>query len=241
MARRVALLVNPTAGGGRAAQALPLVEAELRRLGVEARTEATRSIEHARDLALAAAQDDRIVVTLSGDGLVGAVAHVLRERPDAVMGVLPGGRGNDFARVCGIPLEPVAACEVIATGEVRALDVGDVGGRTFIGIASLGFDSVANKIANEAPPRLGGLVYTYAALRALAGWRHATFDITVDGQERRVTGWSVAAANSKAYGGGMFMAPDAELDDGQLDVVICAASSKMTSCGAAERCSRAST
>ncbi len=228
MARRVALLVNPTAGGGRAAQALPLVEAELRRLGVEARTEATRSIEHARDLALAAAQDDRIVVTLSGDGLVGAVAHVLRERPDAVMGVLPGGRGNDFARVCGIPLEPVAACEVIATGEVRALDVGDVGGRTFIGIASLGFDSVANKIANEAPPRLGGFVYTYAALRALAGWRHATFDITVDGQERRVTGWSVAAANSKAYGGGMFMAPDAELDDGQLDVVICAATSKMT-------------
>ena len=228
MARRVALLVNPTAGGGRAAQVLPAVEAELRRLEVEAHTESTRSVEHARDLALTAADDDRIVVTLSGDGLVGAVAHVLRDRPDAVMGVLPGGRGNDFARVCGIPLDPVAACAVIATGEARALDVGDVGGRTFIGIASLGFDSVANKIANEAPPRLGAFVYTYAALRALAGWRHATFTVAVNGEERSVTGWSVAAANSKAYGGGMFMAPDAELDDGELDVVICAATSKMT-------------
>jgi YegS/Rv2252/BmrU family lipid kinase len=225
--RRVALLVNPSAGGGRAARALPSVEAELRRLGVPFHTEATRSLEHARELALAAADAGEVVVTLSGDGLIGAVAGALRGHDRAIMGVLPGGRGNDFARVSGIPLDPVAACAVIASGVARPMDVGDVGGRTFVGIASLGFDSVANRIANEAPSRLGPLVYAYGALRALATWRPATFEVAVGSDRRTFTGWTVAAANNRAYGGGMLLAPDARLDDGELDVVLTAPDSKL--------------
>jgi YegS/Rv2252/BmrU family lipid kinase len=135
------------------------------------------------------------------------------------MGVLPGGRGNDFARVLGLPLEPVAACEILAGGVARRVDLGLADGRPFIGIASLGFDSDANRIANAAPARLGNLVYLYGALRALAAWRPATFTIVVDGATTTFTGWSVGCANSKAYGGGMFLAPDALLDDGLLDVV----------------------
>jgi len=224
----VCLLVNPSAGGGRAARELPGVEAELRNRGLEVRTEPTQSLEHARGLARTAAGAGETVVTLSGDGLIGCVAGVLREIPGSVLGVLPGGRGNDFARVVGIPPEPVAACGVIAEGFARPIDLGEVDGRTFIGIASLGFDSAANEIANRAPARLGNFVYTYGALRALATWKPARFDVTLDGDEHHFTGWSVAAANSKAYGGGMFMAPDAELDDGLLDVVLSAQSSKLT-------------
>jgi YegS/Rv2252/BmrU family lipid kinase len=228
MSRPVALLVNPSAGGGRALKALPGVEAELHRLGVPFRTERTRSVEHTRELAVAAAAAGEVAVPLSGDGLVGAVASALRGDPDAVMGVLPGGRGNDFARVCGIPLDPVAACAVLATGVVTPLDVGEVvsgGGvngtpRTFVGIASLGFDSDANRIANEAPSFLGPLVYAYGALRALAGFRPATFDVTVGRERRTFTGWCVGACNTSAYGGGMYAAPDARLDDGQLDVMM---------------------
>jgi YegS/Rv2252/BmrU family lipid kinase len=221
MERPVRLLVNPSAGGGRAARALPGVESALAGYGLSVRTERTADLDHARELAVDAEQRGEVVVTLSGDGLVGCVASVLRGRPDAVLGVLPGGRGNDFARVLGIPLEPLAACKVVATGVVRALDVGDVDGRTFIGIASLGFDSDANRIANEAPARLGNLVYAYAAVRALARWRPARFELDLDGEPRSFVGYSVAAANSKAYGGGMYVAPDAELDDGLLDVVVC--------------------
>jgi YegS/Rv2252/BmrU family lipid kinase len=226
MPHPVALLVNPSAGGGRALRVLPSVEAELTRLGVEHRVQRTRSLTHAQELASAAADAGDIVVTLSGDGLIGAVAGALRGREDAVMGVLPGGRGNDFARVSGIPLDPVAACAVIATGTPRPVDVGDVGGRTFVGIASLGFDSVANRIANEAPSRLGPLVYAYGALRALATWRPATFDVAVDRDRRTFSGWTVAAANNRAYGGGMLLAPDARLDDGELDVVLVAPRSR---------------
>lgn len=227
MDRDACLLVNPSAGGGKAARVLPEVEAELRRLGVAFRTETTRSLEHAAGLAADAAGRGEAVVTLSGDGLIGYVVGVLRNVPDALLGVLPGGRGNDLARVLGIPLEPVPACTVLADGEIRDLDIGDVDGRSFIGIASLGFDSVANRIANEAPGWLGSQVYTYAALRTLAAWKPATFTVESAGQTRGFSGWSVAAANSKAYGGGMFVAPDADLQDGLLDVVLSSESTKL--------------
>jgi YegS/Rv2252/BmrU family lipid kinase len=225
--RPVALLVNPSAGGGRALKALPAVEAELTRLGVSFRVERTRSIGHARELATAAADAGEVAVPLSGDGLVGAVASALRGRDDALMGVLPGGRGNDFARVAGLGRDPVAACAVLRDGVPTPIDLGEVVsgsgsglGQTFVGIASLGFDSVANQLANEAPAFLGPMVYAYAALRAMVTWKPATFDVTVDRERRTFQGWTVAAANGKAYGGGMFLAPDAELDDGLLDVVM---------------------
>src|SRR5207248_3920192 len=129
---------------------------------------------------------------------------------DGVLGVLPGGRGNDLARVLGIPSDPAAAVGVLASGHVRSLDLGEVQGRTFVGIASCGFDSEANRVANQARIVRGNLVYAYGALRALAGWRPATFTVTLDRSEpRTVTGYTIAAANSKAYGGGMFLAPDA--------------------------------
>jgi YegS/Rv2252/BmrU family lipid kinase len=222
----ISLIVNPSAGGGRAAKVLPKVQARLRALGVDHHTELTRDLPHAQELARSAAAAGEPAVVLSGDGLLGAVAHVLRGHPEAVMGVLPGGRGNDFARVVGIPLDAEEACGVIAQGTPQPVDLGDVDGATFVGIASLGFDSEANRIANEAPPQLGSLVYAYGALRALATWKHAAYEVVVDGEARSFSGWSVACANSKAYGGGMFLAPDADLHDGRLDVVFCEATSK---------------
>ncbi len=216
----LSLIVNPSAGGGRAGRALPGVEEALRRRRLEYRVERTRSLEHARELAHAAAASGDTAVAFGGDGLIGAVAGALHEG-DGVLGVLPGGRGNDFARTLGIPLEPREACEVLAAGTVRALDLGEAGGRAFIGIASCGFDSDANRIANDARLIRGNLVYAYGALRALAAWRPATFSVRLDGGEaRRAVGYTVAAANSKAYGGGMWLAPAAALDDGLLDVVI---------------------
>jgi YegS/Rv2252/BmrU family lipid kinase len=226
VAREIALIVNPSAGGGRAAKALPAVEARLLALGLAVEVDATRDLGHACELAVGAAQRGRIVVTLSGDGMLGAVAGALRAVPGAVVGVLPGGRGNDFARVAGIALDAEAACDTIAGGTARAIDLGLAGEHPYIGIASLGFDSEANRIANEAPSQLGQLVYLYGALRAVAAWKPAAFTVEVDGERVQFSGWSVAVANSKAYGGGMLVAPDAELDDGALDVVLSAQTSK---------------
>ncbi|HEY1509108.1 MAG TPA: diacylglycerol kinase family protein [Solirubrobacteraceae bacterium] len=216
---RVCLVVNPSAGGGHAGRTLPDVTAELTRRGIEHRVEATRSLEHAKELALAATAAGETTVTLGGDGLIGAAADALKHS-DGVLGLLPGGRGNDFARVLKIPLDPVAACAVIAGNFVRELDLGEIDSRTFISIASCGFDSDANRIANETRLVRGNLVYAYGALRALAGWRPAQFEISVDGRDARtMRGYTVAVANSGAYGGGMLLAPSASLEDGALDVV----------------------
>jgi YegS/Rv2252/BmrU family lipid kinase len=217
---KFALIVNPQAGGGRAGRALAEVQQELTRLGLEHRAELTRGLDHARDLATAASAAGEVAVAFGGDGLVGAIAGALKYS-DGVLGVLPGGRGNDLARTLGISLAPRAACEVLAGGVVRSLDLCEVDSKTYIGIASCGFDSDANRIANRTRLVRGNLVYSYWAVRALITWRAATFTVVLDENVRRtVTGYSVAAANSKSYGGGMLLAPEASLQDGLVDVVI---------------------
>jgi YegS/Rv2252/BmrU family lipid kinase len=149
--------------------------------------------------------------------MVGAVGGAIAggETP---LGIVPVGRGNDLARVLGIPTEPEEAIAVVLAGHTRTIDIGEANGKPFLGIASFGFDSDANRIANES--RLGGnLVYAWAALRALIAWKPARFTIAIGEQRTRVEGYSVIVANNSAYGGGMFVAPDAELDDGKFDVV----------------------
>ena len=236
MAAPVALLVNPAAGGGRARRAAAPVERELEEHGLSVKRHDSRDLDHARTLAREAAQAGETVAVLSGDGMIGAAADELRAIEGSVLAILPGGRGNDLARVLAIPTDPVAACAAVADGSARPIDLGEVcearagaDGRAFVGVASAGFDSDANRIANEAPAWLGGLVYLYGALRALAAWRPARFELELrpSGERLEFNGYSVGVANSGAYGGGMRPAPDALLDDGLLDVVVCEHVSKI--------------
>lgn len=211
------LLVNPAAGGGRARELLPAAERALTAAGLEYRIVYTEGLVHGCEQARAAAAAGELPVVLSGDGLIGQVGGALAGSGSAI-GVIPGGRGNDFARVIGIPVEVEGAVAVLAEGAARQIDVGEVNGARFLCIASCGFDSDANRIANKSRIK-GRLVYAYAALRALVAWKPALFTLTLEGRREQFRGYSVAAANSRAYGGGMFIAPDAELDDGLLDVV----------------------
>src|SRR5215208_1491954 len=218
MARRpLCLIVNPSAGRGRAARLLPQVEAALRARGMAFRVERTHSLAHARELARATVACGEVAAGMGGDGLLGAMAGELRET-DGVLGVVPGGRGNDFARKLGIGTDAERACDVLAAGRERA--VADAGGQTYLGIASAGFDSDVQDIANATRVPLGELIYVYATLRALRGWRHARWQVVVDGEARSFSGYSVAVANSGVFGGGMYLVPAASLDDGLLDVVL---------------------
>jgi YegS/Rv2252/BmrU family lipid kinase len=217
--RRHLLLVNPGAAGGRALKLLPQLERALDARGIAHRTVRTEAVAHAIHEAGEAAKNGEAPVVMSGDGLIGQVGGVLAQS-EVPLGIIPGGRGNDLARVLGIPAEIEGAVEVLAAGRERRIDVAEVNGHRFLGIASCGLDSQANRIANEAELIGGHLVYLYAGLRTLAAWRPARFTVTLDGESREFNGYSVAAANNKAYGGGMFLAPHALLDDGRLDVVM---------------------
>jgi YegS/Rv2252/BmrU family lipid kinase len=221
----IALLANPSAADGRSLKCLDIVRATLESRGAEYRMATPAGRDAARDTAREAGQRGETVVAVGGDGTIGLIAGALRDTPGR-LAVIPAGRGNDFARVLKIPDDPAAAAALVLDGKETVVDVGDVDGETFVCIASLGFDSDANRIANEAKLVKGNLVYLYAALRALAGWKHANFRVVIDGELHEVRGWSVAVANSQAYGGGMYIAPKAELDDGQFDVVMGSESSK---------------
>jgi YegS/Rv2252/BmrU family lipid kinase len=201
---------------------VPEVERELGRQNLAYRIVETRSLGHGIEEASRAAEAGEVPVVMSGDGLVGQIGGALAET-GSPMGIVPGGRGNDLARVLGIPPDPAGSVAVLAEGNVRDIDVGVANDRPFLCIASCGFDSDANRIANETRLIGGNLVYAYAAFRALAAWKPATFTLTLDGRTPlEFTGYSVAVGNSKAFGGGMFVAPHAELDDGLLDVITIA-------------------
>jgi YegS/Rv2252/BmrU family lipid kinase len=226
LSRRFALLVNPASAGGKALKALPAVQAALDRAGAPHRTVTTRSMEHAEEEAARAGTQGETVAAVGGDGLLRPLATALKGSATAVA-LIPSGRGNDLARVLGIPTDPAEAVRVAVEGQERLLDVASVDGTPYMGIASFGFDSDANRIANETALIRGDAVYLYAALRALAAWKPARFTVTVDGTRHEWVGYTVAVANSKAYGGGMFLLPEAELDDGELDVFVSKKSSKL--------------
>jgi YegS/Rv2252/BmrU family lipid kinase len=222
----LALLVNPSSGGGRSLKLLPKVEQALDQRRVVFRVQRTKGLEHGVRQALGAIEAGEVPVVVSGDGLIGAIGGAMAGS-ETPLGVIPGGRGNDLARVLGIPDDPEGAVDVLLGGETRRIDVGEVNGKRFLGIVSVGFDSEANRVANETHFLSGNLVYAFAAIRTLIRWKPGRFTVRVDDERYRFTGYSVSVANNKAFGGGMFIAPDAELDDGEFDIVAVGEGSKL--------------
>jgi YegS/Rv2252/BmrU family lipid kinase len=215
----LALLVNPASAHGRPLKLLPRVEAELDARRIAFRVERTRGLEDGVERALRAAEMGELPVVIGGDGLIGAVGGALAGS-ETPLGIVPGGRGNDLARVLGIPDDPEGAVAVLAGGRTRRIDAGEANGERFLGIVSVGFDSEANRLANRTKWLRGNLVYAYAGVRTLLGWKPARFTVEVGEERRRFSGYSIAVANNSTFGGGMQVAPDADLEDGQFDVVV---------------------
>jgi YegS/Rv2252/BmrU family lipid kinase len=220
------LLVNPASAGGKTLRLLPRVEQALDARRTVFRVQRTKGLEHGVEQGLRALEAGEIPIVMSGDGLVGAVGGAMAGS-DVPLGIIPGGRGNDLARVLGIPDDPEGAVATLFSGNSRRIDVGEANGKRFLGIVSIGFDSEANQRANETHFLRGNLVYAYAALRTLLGWKPARFTIRVDDERIRLSGYSISVANNKAFGGGMYIAPDAELDDGEFDIVAVGEVSKL--------------
>jgi YegS/Rv2252/BmrU family lipid kinase len=220
------LLVNPSSAGGKSLKLLPRVEAALDAHRAVFRVEKTRSLEHGAELALRAAELGEVPVVVSGDGLLGAVGGAMAGS-DVPLGLIPAGRGNDLARALGIPGEPEAAVATLLGGESRRIDVGEANGKRFLGIASVGFDSECNRLANEIHWLRGNSVYAYSMVRTLIGWRSARFTLALGDERKRISGYFVAVANNSVYGGGMYIAPNAQLDDGEFDVVSIGEDSKL--------------
>jgi len=224
----LSLIVNPAAARGRALRILPEVTAELGRLGAAYDVTRSDSLDHARELAAAAAAAGRAAIAVGGDGMAGALAGAVAGS-GARFGIIPAGRGNDLARVLGIPAGPRAAAAVLAAGHTRPADLISVTapgrpGLVVAGSVYMGIPSVAGDIANAARWLRGPAVYPVAALRALASWRTVQFEVSGAegdgaGAQARFPGCALVVANTAYFGAGMQVAPPARFDDGLLDVV----------------------
>src|ERR1700722_14313235 len=188
MSRTFCLVVNPAAGGGRAQRLLPVVSQVLAAAGARHQVCASASLEHAKELATAAAGRGDVVVAVGGDGMAGALAGATAAAA-GVFGIIPAGGGNDFARTLDLPFAPAEAARVLAEGRERPVDLIGVGrdpagsgpadgespgaaGRrelTVAGSVYLGIPAVAAEIAARSRVPPGEMAYPAAALRAVIG------------------------------------------------------------------------
>lgn len=221
MPPRLVIVANPAAGRGRG---LRLAEAAARRLaerGFSVDVQRTGAPEDAARLAEQAAADGvAALVACGGDGTVGACAGAL-VGSSTPLGILPAGRGNDFAASLGLPPEWDRAAEVIAAGFERAVDLGVVNGRRFCTVAGIGFEArVLTLVRRRAFRPLGGTAYAVGAIAALGAYRPPRTRLTGDFGTREGRFLLVAVSNTGRYGGGMWIAPGASPDDGLLDCCL---------------------
>jgi diacylglycerol kinase (ATP) len=231
MNRNFTFLVNPASGGGAAPQAVIPVARLLRDAG--ARVEVTYSPgPHAvRELLDAASSRGDVVVSVGGDGMLSSLAGPV-SRSGGTLAVLPAGRGNDFARMLGLPADPEGQARLLLDGAVRRVDLlgwtpPGRATRLVAGSVYAGVDARASAIVDRAHRLPRRLQYPYAAVRALATYTPGRYRVAVDGVEREYAAATVVVANSAYYGSGMRIAPGAAVDDGLLDVVVIEAASRL--------------
>jgi YegS/Rv2252/BmrU family lipid kinase len=227
--RSYAFLVNPASGGGAAPGAVVPVARRLRDAGAEVEVTYSPGPRATHDLVAAAVGRGDVVVSVGGDGMLSSLAGEVA-RLGGTLGVVPAGRGNDFARMLGLPSDPIAQADLLLGGSTRRVDLVSwaSGGRSrvVVGSAYAGVDARAAEIVDRLRRLPGPVQYPVAAVRALATYRPARYRVVVDGVVAEHDAATVVVANSRYYGQGMAIAPDARLDDGLLEVVVVEAATK---------------
>ena len=232
----VVLIVNPTAGRGKAGRQVSEIK---RLLGDTAKDWQWQFTEKSGDAAalahLAAASGTRLVVAVGGDGTLHEVMNGALGS-GATVGLIPYGTGNDFARALGLYGSLETACKALVSGTVKMVDVGVIDGtgtggpRHFLVLAGTGYDARTARTVNSGIRFLSGpLAYIWGAILTLASFKPFTLTLTLDdAPPRRLKAMFVSFANAETTGGGMKIAPGAVVDDGFLDVCLVAEVSKPT-------------
>jgi len=230
---KVTALTNPASGHGAALHAAQVAIARLQHRGIEVVEIIGDDAEDARYLAGAAVErgTDALMVT-GGDGVVSNALRVLAGT-DVPLGIIPAGTGNDHAREFGIPTkDPEAAADIVVDGWTETIDLGrirdDKGGEKWFGtVAAAGFDSLVTDRANRMSWPHGRLRYYIAMLAELSQLRMLPFRMVLDGTREIDADITLAAfGNTRSYGGGLLICPDADPSDGLLDITMAHSASR---------------
>lgn len=229
---RAQVIVNPVAGANGTRRKWPRISRLLQQAGLSFDFQYTEGTGHAIELARAAASNGyRLLVAVGGDGTVHEVANgilLADNRDGTTLGIISTGTGSDFIRSAGISRDYATACSCLVTAKRMLIDVGVVeyqnDGKTerrfFINSAGVGFDAAVARISDRLPKYLGGTIpYLVGLLRTLIGYRNKSVALEIDGRQESKRILSVVVANGSYFGGGMRVAPQADISDGLLDVL----------------------
>jgi len=236
----VAVIINPISGAQghpevarhRVKLAIELLTAE----GIAHEVRVTERPGHAYELARDAVERGAaLVCAWGGDGTMNEVGRAVAFS-SAALGLIPAGSGNGLARELNIPVGPERAIKTALHGVERKIDVGEIGGQLFFNAAGIGFDAhIAHLFNSRAQKRRGPLPYLTIAARELFSYRPSEYTITVDGETMQLRALLIALANSRQYGNGATVAPQARFDDGKLDLVVVKARSPLATLREARR------
>jgi YegS/Rv2252/BmrU family lipid kinase len=233
------IIVNPKSAGGSTEQRWARIASDLATHFGAYAVEFTRHPGHAIELAKKAAQSGtKFIIACGGDGTINEVANgILQSETDAELGVFPSGTGGDFRRTINVPNSPREAAISLRDGATKRIDVGKVSftdhqnkaaSRYFLNVSSFGLSASINERVKtkDALKWLPGDVlrgkakFAISTLQEVLDFEFTTVRVKMDeGDEKLLNTINFCVANSRFFGGGMKIAPDAKLDDGLFDVV----------------------
>ena len=216
---KVIFIINPISGTVGKGHIVGMVPQYLGDSRFEVDIKYTEHSGHAAELARqAASRAFDIAVAVGGDGTVNEVARSL-VHTETALGIVPCGSGNGLARHLGIPMNPSGALRVIADCNIEKLDYGMINDTPFFCTCGVGFDAfVSSKFAESG--KRGLLSYIENTLREGLKYRSDTYDIEVDGEKQHYKAFLIACANASQYGNNVYIAPQASMSDGLMDVTI---------------------
>ncbi len=216
------IIFNPTAGAGRSLKAMQTVSQILNEKNVKYEVFETQYREHAVSLARnAIGKGYDGIISVGGDGTLLEIAGVLHGTDEA-LGVIPAGTGNDFRQAIDVPREPADALNIILAGKKRKVDIGLLGDdRYFLNVAGTGFDVEVIKNTEKVRRTFtGGFAYFLGIFLSVFGYKSVSIEVNINGEIIRRRVLLIAIANGKCYGGGLNVAPQADVADGLFNVMI---------------------
>ena len=212
-------IVNPISGTTDKSKIVNLIPEYMEAARFDVKIWYTEFKGHAAQIARKAVEEGiKVVVAVGGDGTVNEVARCL-VHTNTALGIIPCGSGNGLARHLFIPMNPEGALQVLSTCTIELLDYGMINETPFFCTCGLGFDAfVSSKFARSE--RRGLLTYIDNTLREGLRYKPDTYEIEIDGEKQHYKAFLIACANASQYGNNVFIAPQASMMDGLMDVTI---------------------
>lgn len=217
--QKILFIINPKSGVDRVKALKGLIDDHLDKSRFQPEIAYTQYAKHGTELAREGVKNGyQIIVAVGGDGSVNDIIAGIHGT-DAILGIIPKGSGNGLARTLNIPINAAQAIELINAGKQTKIDLGKADDKIFVSNIGVGFDAlVARKFAKSN--RRGMLIYSWIVTKYLWMYKEWDWEIEVDGKIMRERAFILTVANAQQFGYNFKIAPVADLQDGEFDVVI---------------------